>query len=263
LDINHRAKKRFGQNFLVDDAVISQIVGAINPKQGDAIVEIGPGLGALTKLLLPRAEKLDVVEFDRDIIPKLQRNCEGLGELTVHECDVLKFDFKKLKPAQGKLTVVGNLPYNISTPLLFHLTEYRSFIKSMTFMLQKEVVKRICAQTGTKAYGRLTVMLNYFYQCFELFEVPPTAFNPPPKVDSAIVRLQPHNELPFVAKDFELFSKLVTQAFSLRRKTLRNCLKGLVNDEQFAKAEIDPGVRAEQVSVEQFVRLSNVLSLPD
>lgn len=257
----HYARKRFGQHFLHDQNIIEKIVGAIAPKPDDHIVEIGPGLGALTTKILPLTKKLDVIEIDRDIIPKLIAQCTGLGELIVHETDALKFDFAKLN--KDKLRLVGNLPYNISTPLLFHILNNTTLIQDMYFMLQKEVVERMAAQPGEEAYGRLSVMLQYHCQAQLLFLVPPHAFNPPPKVDSAIVKLTPYASLPFVARNYGLFAEIVRTAFTQRRKTLRNCLRTLIDEKQLIALEIDPNLRPEKLSVEDFVKIANGLKNAD
>lgn len=256
----HKARKRFGQNFLHDQGIIKRIIDVIHAKKGESIVEIGPGQGALTKFLLPTLGEMDVVELDRDLVPILSRNCGSMGELRIHNVDALKFDFNSLSNNGQKLRVIGNLPYNISTPLIFHLLESCNFISDMHFMLQKEVVDRMSAQPGTKSYGRLTVMVQYRCKVESLFMVDPSAFDPVPKVDSAIVRLVPHETLPFVAKDEKLFAKVVTTAFSQRRKTLRNNMKGMLSSEQLEEIGISPNLRSETLSLEEFVKMSNFLS---
>lgn len=252
----HRARKRFGQNFLHDAAIIDRIVGLIRPKAGDAMVEIGPGLGAMTGPLIEQVGRLHAVELDRDLIPRLK---DRFGEhLSIHEADALRFDFAALADELGPLRVVGNLPYNISTPLLFHLLASSGRIVDMHFMLQKEVVDRLCAEPGTGEYGRLTVCVAARAEARRLMKVGPGAFNPPPKVDSAIVRLVPRPP-PFEIKDLSRFDALVAAAFAQRRKTLNNTLKGVVNAEQFAAAGIDPGLRAERLSPADFARLTATL----
>lgn len=252
----HRARKRFGQNFLHDAAIIDRIVGLIRPKAGDAMVEIGPGLGAMTGPLIEQLGRLHAVELDRDLIPRLK---DRFGEhLSIHEADALRFDFAALADELGPLRVVGNLPYNISTPLLFHLLASSGRIVDMHFMLQKEVVDRLCAEPGTGEYGRLTVCVAARAEARRLMKVGPGAFNPPPKVDSAIVRLVPRPP-PFEIKDLTRFDALVAAAFAQRRKTLNNTLKGVVNAEQFAAAGIDPGLRAERLSPADFARLTATL----
>ena len=267
----HYAKKRFGQNFLVDIDVINRIVDCIQPQADDVMIEIGPGLGAMTKPLLARLDQLNVIELDRDIIPKLKKICtfadqENTHKLIVNEADVLKFDFGQFfsehpqlssddNNTGKKLRIVGNLPYNISTPVLFTLLKQRHLIQDMHFMLQKEVVDRIAAAPRNKLYGRLSVMLQTFCQAQSLFEVPPYAFEPAPKVNSAILRLQPDNRFEQQINDFSAYENLVRQAFSQRRKTLRNTLKGLCSAEQIESAGLSPTQRAEELSVADFVRL--------
>ncbi len=251
--MQHRPRKRFGQNFLHDSQVIAKIVQAISPRPTEHLVEIGPGLGALTQALLPKTSQLDVVEIDRDLLATLHTLAVQYPQLTVHHADALQFDFSGLAKS---LRVVGNLPYNISTPLLFHLLAQLQVIKDMHFMLQKEVVERLSACPGSHAYGRLSVMVQYFCQVDYLFTVKPGAFYPAPKVDSAIVRLIPHASIPFVAQDFSRFSQIVLQAFNQRRKTLHNSLKKFLSSAQIASCGIDPNARPEQLSVEEFVRLA-------
>ncbi|MBI2779665.1 MAG: 16S rRNA (adenine(1518)-N(6)/adenine(1519)-N(6))-dimethyltransferase RsmA [Gammaproteobacteria bacterium] len=257
--MQHIPRKRFGQNFLHDDSVIQRIVTVVNPRQGQHIVEIGPGKGALTQHLLREAGSMDVVELDRDLIPVLERVCAGLGELRIHSADALRFDFAALAGDGRPLRVVGNLPYNISTPLLFHLIDQIGCVQDMHFMLQKEVVERMAALPGGKDYGRLSVMIQYYCVVEPLFIVGPGAFTPAPKVDSAIVRLVPHEKPLVQVANQANFARLVKQAFSQRRKTLRNTLKGLLTEEQIRAEDIDPGLRAEVLSLAQFARLSNLL----
>ncbi len=259
--MNHRPRKRFGQNFLHDQNVIRGIVAAIHPLPGERLVEIGPGLGALTEPLLLALGEMDVVELDRDLIPKLQQQFATTGTLRIHNADALKFDFCSLPNSDSeKLRVVGNLPYNISTPLIFHLLDQSRCIRDMHFMLQKEVVNRLAAGPGGGDYGRLSVMVQYRCQVEKLFTVGPGAFNPPPKVDSAIVRLIPYAEPPHPARDEKLFARLVNQAFSQRRKTLRNNMKGLLDAAAIEALDIDPGCRPETLSLQQFVSLANAAS---
>ena len=258
--MKHLAKKRFGQNFLTDQSVIASLVEAINPQTNQTIVEIGPGLGALTKPLLAKIEQLHVVEIDRDIVAWMQteyaKPAYAKNNLIIHNVDALKFDFSQLS---SQLRVTGNLPYNISTPILFHLLDNVGHIVDMHFMLQKEVVERMVAVPSTPAYGRLSVMLQYYLAMEYLFTVPPEAFEPAPKVESAFVRCVPHATLPFVAKDTGLFYKVVLAAFGQRRKTLRNTLKGILDDVGFANLGINPQLRAENLSVAEFVAISNYL----
>lgn len=253
----HRPRKRFGQNFLHDPGTIAKIIYQINPKSNEHLVEIGPGQGAMTEPLLAESGKLDVVELDRDLIPVLQTRFASDKRFTIHQADALNFDFCALAAPGEKLRIAGNLPYNISTPLLFHLMARIDCIQDMHFMLQKEVVDRITAQPGNKAYGRLSVMLAYYCQSERLLTIGPGAFNPPPKVDSAIVRLIPHPEPPVTVGDLEQLSKLVAQAFSQRRKTIRNSMKLWLTQAEIEALEIDPGLRPEQLNLTQFAALSN------
>ncbi len=259
--MNHRPRKRFGQNFLHDQNVIRGIVAAIHPLVGERLVEIGPGLGALTEPLLAALGEMDVVELDRDLVPRLQVQFATQGTLRIHNTDALKFDFCSLRQKDDeKLRVAGNLPYNISTPLIFHLLDQAPCIRDMHFMLQKEVVQRLAAKPGGGDYGRLSVMVQYRCEVEKLFTVPPGAFNPPPKVDSAIVRLIPYATPSHPANDEKLFARLVSQAFSQRRKTLRNNMKGLLDAATIEALGIDPGCRPETLSLEQFVALANAVS---
>jgi len=268
--MQHYAKKRFGQNFLVDNSVINNIVDSINPHTEDVMLEIGPGLGAMTKPLLSRLDKLNVIELDRDIIPKLINNCvftdiANKTKLIVNEIDVLKFNFEKFHEDNNlldekKLRIVGNLPYNISTPVLFHLIHSRHVIQDMHFMLQKEVVDRIVSGPGNKNYGRLSVMLQTFCSTQALFEVPPYAFEPAPKVTSAILRLQPTQLFDKQIHDFTEYETLVRDAFSQRRKTLKNTLKNTCTVIQIEQAGLSPSQRAEELSISDFVNLHDVIS---
>ncbi len=257
----HRARKRFGQNFLHDPGIIQRIVDSIKPKPDEYLVEIGPGQGAITKELLRAAGSMDAVELDRDLIAPLAEMCADIGELRIHSADVLKFDLCSLVPAGEQLRVVGNLPYNISTPILFHLLERSHCIRDMHFMLQKEVVLRMGAEPGNKQYGRLTVMLQAQCQVSHLFDIGPGAFKPAPKVDSAFVRLVPHSTPLHQIEDQKIFSQVVAQAFSQRRKTLRNSLRELIDAETMEGLGIDPGLRAERLEVEEFVRLANAITI--
>jgi 16S rRNA (adenine1518-N6/adenine1519-N6)-dimethyltransferase len=258
----HRARKRFGQNFLTDEAVIARIVSAIAPKADDRLIEIGPGLGALTCQLIQPLTRLTVVELDRDIIPKLQERCNNqdtaTGKLTILAQDALALDLAPLA-VEGPVRIAGNLPYNIATPLIFHLLEQSNNIIDMTFMLQKEVVDRLAAHPGNRDYGRLSLMVQAVADVESLFVVPPTAFNPPPKVDSAIVRLTPRAQ-PLVSDELKpLFRELVTLAFAHRRKTLQNNLKHRLPTSTIIQAGLDPGTRAEQVSLEEFIGLARIV----
>jgi len=255
--VEHQARKRFGQNFLVDQRIINHIVRSIRPQAGDNLVEIGPGKGAITALLLNACAHLHVVELDRDLIPILKATFSDFPHLVVHQADALKFDFATLAQNKPPLRIVGNLPYNISTPLIFHLLSFRQLVRDMHFMLQKEVVLRMAAQVGDNNYGRLGIMTQYFCQVEHLFDVGPECFRPVPKVESAIVRLTPHLELPHKADSHEALELVVRTAFSQRRKTLRNALKVLFSDQQLEDAGINPNVRPENVSLAQYVQLAN------
>lgn len=252
--MNHRARKRFGQNFLNDSGIIQQIVHAIHPSSEDHLVEIGPGKGAITQELLPACQQLDAIELDRDLLPILQNRFSAESHFTLHSGDALKFDFCQLQKLH-KLRIVGNLPYNISTPLIFHLLDKRECIQDMHFMLQKEVVDRLAASPDCKAYGKLSIMAQVQCEVASLFEIPPQAFEPAPKVQSAFVRLTPRPQ-PLVSRDeFPQFQKLVTAAFAQRRKTLRNNLKKLIDIEQ-AQETIDLSRRAETLTIENFLTLT-------
>jgi 16S rRNA (adenine1518-N6/adenine1519-N6)-dimethyltransferase len=255
--MDHVPRRRFGQNFLVSPGIVRRIVEAIAPKPGDVVVEIGPGLGALTAPLLECVERLHVVEIDRDLIARLKQAWPP-ERLAIHEGDALEFDFAALGE---RLRIVGNLPYNISTPLLFHLAGYATRVRDMHFMLQKEVVDRMAADPGSGDYGRLSVMLQYRFDIERLFVVPPGAFNPPPKVDSAIVRLVPKKAGEGEkAKDEALFARVVTAAFSQRRKMLRNTLRELIAEERLAALGVKPTARAEELSVTDYVRIADALT---
>ena len=259
--MKHIARKRFGQNFLTDKFVLDAIIEAINPEPGQAMVEIGPGLAAMTALILKRLPHMHVVELDRDLVVRLEKAFPP-EKLTIHSGDALKFDFGQIPVPEGqKLRVVGNLPYNISSPLLFHLAEFAHLIEDQHFMLQKEVVERMVAEPGSKVYGRLSVMLQWRYDMSLLFIVPPTAFDPPPKVDSAIVRMIPTRRK--LACDGATLEAVVTKAFSQRRKVIRNCVAGMFTEAQLVEAGIDPQTRPETVSLEQYVALANLLKKPE
>ena len=251
----HRARKRFGQHFLHDAEIIDRLVRSVAPGDGETVVEIGPGQGALTFPLLEQVAHLTVVELDRDLIGRL-RDQVPEDRLTIHQSDALRFDFTALAE-QGPLRVVGNLPYNISTPLIFHLLDQAGAVADMTFMLQKEVVERLTAAPGGKDYGRLSVMVQYHCQADYLFFVPPGAFRPPPRVDSAVVRLTPHATPPWPADDPAWLTRLVAQAFSQRRKAVRNSLKSLIGAEVFEATGIDAGLRPDHLTVADYVALAN------
>lgn len=259
--LGHTARKRFGQNFLHDDQIIQSIVAAINPQANDFLIEIGPGLGALTEPVAEQIEHLTVIELDRDLAERLRHHPFLHQKLTVIEQDVMRFDFQQFAQQSDKpLRIFGNLPYNISTPLMFHLFQYHDVIQDMHFMLQKEVVNRLCAGPNSKAYGRLTIMAQYFCQVIPVLEVPPSAFKPAPKVDSAVVRLVPHKVLPYPVKDLYWLNRVCTQAFNQRRKTLRNSLMDLFTAEQLVELEIKLTDRAENLTIADYARLANWLA---
>ncbi len=255
-----KARKRFGQNFLQDQSVIDDIIAAIAPQRGQHIVEIGPGRAALTAPLLQNSDQLDVIELDRDLVPLLQMQFSAYNNLTIHQADALSFDYRALVNEQEKLRIVGNLPYNITTPLLFHLLAQSDCIEDMCFMLQREVVERICAQPGTKQYGRLSIMVQYQCQAELVFLVPAEAFYPVPKVESAILYLNPYPESGYISGnvDVEALGKIVTQAFSQRRKTIANTLKRIVSPELIVEAGINLEQRPETISITQYVALTRL-----
>lgn len=255
----HIPRKRFGQHFLRDQHIISRIVAAIHPTPQDHLVEIGPGQGAITLPVLKLAHQLDAIELDRDLIAELESRA-ARGGLRVHTADALTFDFSRLHTTNRPLRLFGNLPYNISTPLLFHLLTFAGIISDMVFMLQKEVALRLAAMPDEDDYGRLSVMVQYHCAVELLFDVPPMAFHPPPKVNSSIVRLIPHQQLPEPAEDYQLFASVVKHAFGQRRKTLRNSLRDLVDAESWERMPVASDLRAENLSVKDFVAISNVLT---
>ncbi len=259
--MSHKAKKCFGQNFLVDQSIIADIVSCIRPQAADTMVEIGPGLGALTRPLLKQLNHLHVVEIDRDIIARLHNDYPQEHEKTkliIHAGDALEFDFSSL---DTPLRIVGNLPYNISTPLLFHFTRFSARITDMHFMLQNEVVERMVAEHSTPAYGRLSVMLQYRFYMEKLLDVPPESFKPAPKVDSAIVRMIPLPKEQILVRNEKLFAAIVSMAFGQRRKTLRNTLRQILQEADFAALDINPQLRAENLSVADFIRVANYCDL--
>ena len=253
--MRHNPRKRFGQNFLIDQQIIAQIIAEIYPQKHDQIIEIGPGLGALTRPLLQVVDHLNVVEIDRDIVDRLNKEFPQ-EKLTIHATDALKFNFSTLG---NKLRIVGNLPYNISTPLLFHLSQFSEHILDMHFMLQKEVVERMVGMPATSNYGRLSVMLQYRFDMEYVFSVPAESFRPIPQVESAIVHMIPRHQSFMNANDEALFSQIVLAAFSQRRKTLRNTLDHYLKADDFSALGIDSGLRAENLSVENFVAIANFL----
>ena len=256
----HRARKRFGQNFLRDDGIINRIIGAIHPQPGERLIEIGPGQGALTDLLMASGCQLDVIELDRDLVPGLLAAHAGSPRFSLHSADALKFDYAQLGNGTRSLRIVGNLPYNISTPLIFKLLENAPIIRDMHFMLQLEVVNRMSASPGSKNWGRLGIMTQYHCRAESLFEVPPSAFSPAPKVQSAIVRLEPWAQSPWPECDEAVLRRVVQAAFAQRRKTLRNNMKGILDDSALEGLEIDPGVRSETLELSQFIAMANAVA---
>ncbi len=257
--LGHQAKKRFGQNFLHNEAVISSIVDAINPEPGENLVEIGPGLGALTEPVIERAGKLSVIELDRDLAHRLRHHPFLAPHLTIHETDALKFDFSQLVSDGQALRIFGNLPYNISTPLIFHLLTFHHNVQDMHFMLQKEVVERMAASPNSKTYGRLSIMTQYQCQVIPVMEIGPEAFKPAPKVDSAIVRLVPHTKVENPVKDIRALNRVCLTAFNQRRKTIRNSFKKLIHVEQLVALGLDPTLRPENLSVDDYIMLANFI----
>jgi 16S rRNA (adenine1518-N6/adenine1519-N6)-dimethyltransferase len=257
MKITHQPRKRFGQNFLVDPYYIEKIIAHLQPQIDDNLIEIGPGTAALTRPLLAEVKALTVIEIDRDLIAQLQRLRSEYPHLVIIAADALQFDFLSLATRGKGLRIVGNLPYNITTPLLFHLAHAKEKLIDMHFMLQKEVVERIIAPPGDKTYGRLSVMMQYHFKTQWLFDVPAAAFNPIPKVNSAFLRLTPHLIPPYPANDYQLFSDIVRAAFNLRRKIISNSLKAYVNAEQLQTLGIDPHQRPEQLSIADFVKIAN------
>lgn len=253
--MKHIAKKKFGQNFLKDTSIIHAIIQSINPLLDDLIIEIGPGLGALTKPLLEKTNHLLAIELDRDIVSWMEKEYSKKN-ITIFNEDVLNFNFNQFGQ---KIRIVGNLPYNISTPILFKCIDNIANIKDLHFMLQKEVVDRMIANPSTSEYGRLSVMLQYYFAMEHLVHVPKESFDPEPKVESSFVRLIPYEHYPFVANNIEQFEKIVKEAFSQRRKTIRNTLKSFIGENDFQKIGINPQLRAENLSVSDFVKISNYL----
>lgn len=257
--MKHRPRKRFGQNFLIDPLVISDIISVIAPAQDQHLVEIGPGRAAITKPLLKKGGKLDLIELDRDLVAWLKTQFSNEPQLNIHCEDALQFNFSQLATHDHSLRIVGNLPYNISTPLLFHLLDQVGCIYDMHIMLQKEVAERISAVPGSKTYGKLSVILQYYFDVEALFAIEPDSFNPPPKVSSAFLRLTPYLEPPVTLNNPAHFRQVVTQAFSQRRKTLRNTLKPLLSEAQIKSVGVDPAARAETLDLSTFAQLSNLL----
>lgn len=255
----HRPRARFSQHFLQDRAIIARLVEVIDPKPGETVVEIGPGLGALTEPLLERLGRLDVVEIDTRLVAALRRRFSGIEGLRIHHADALTFDFASLASETPGLRVVGNLPYHISTPLLFHLFAHSPILADMHFMLQRELVQRLVSPPGSRRYGRLSVTVQYHCRVEKLFDVKPEAFRPVPRVASTVIRLTPHSEPPVPLASLSAFESLVARAFAQRRKTLRNSLKGWLNEDQIRAANVDPGTRPETLDLADFAELANLL----
>ena len=258
----HQARKRFGQNFLHDAGVVDRIVGAINPHADDNLLEIGPGTGTLSEPLLEACPGMQMIELDRDLIPGLRTRFFRYPELTLHSADALRFDYRAIA-GSGPLRVVGNLPYNIATPLIFRLLEFGNVIHDMHFMLQKEVVERMAASPGDSQWGRLAIMTQYHCRVQPLFRVGSGAFSPAPKVDSAIVRIVPHDELPCSAADTDKLATVVRTAFNARRKTLRRALAPLFGDADWPRLGLDPGLRPQNLTLADYVMLANDLQDPE
>jgi len=255
-----RPRKRFGQHFLCDQVIIQRIITALAPQPHEHLIEIGPGQGALTLPVLKLLKHLEVVELDRDLIPELESRTRNAGDLQIYSADALEFDFASVKKDDRMLRIFGNLPYNISTPLIFHLLTYSSIVSDMLFMLQKEVAERLAAQANEDAYGRLSVMVQYHCDVELLFDVSPQAFFPPPQVKSSIVHLVPHRQFPCRALDYNLFAEIVRHAFGQRRKTLRNSLKKLIDDSAWENMNVHSDLRPENLRVQDFVEISNAMS---
>jgi len=258
LNNQHKPRKRFGQNFLIDQQIIGQIVSAVNPVPEDNLIEIGPGMAAITEHLIKRCPCMTLIELDRDLIEFLKTKLSDYPEVSIINSDALKTDYSQFYKGK-KLRLIGNLPYNISTPLLFHLLECREKIQDMHFMLQREVVDRLSAAPGAKSYGRLSVMIQYHCRVMPLIPVPPTSFNPAPKVQSAVVRLKPYAEIPHKADNTQLLSQIVSLCFQKRRKTLKNCLTSFAEHLSLDDS-VDFSKRPEQLSVSEFVTLSNSIN---
>ena len=258
MPLKHVARKRFGQNFLHDQQVIDRIVASIAPQPDDLLIEIGPGQAALTRPLVESGAEIHLIELDRDLVTVLENQFSDHPNITIHSCDALRANLPELT-GHRPFRLIGNLPYNISTPLIFHVLQWNELVVDMHFMLQKEVVDRMAAPPGSRTYGRLSVMTQYRADVIPLFDVMPGSFTPAPKVRSSIVRLKPLKKPPVDAGSFENFSRVVSAAFSMRRKTLRNSLRDVMNGDQILAAGIDPGQRAEQLSLSQFATLARSL----
>lgn len=256
----HHARRRFGQHFLRDTSVLRRMIASIDPRPGQCCIEIGPGLGALTRPLLEQLGHLVAIELDRDLIGPLSRRCEGAGALEIVQADALSMDFARFRRGTEKLRVVGNLPYNIATPLLFHVTDFAAQLEDAHFLLQKEVVERMAAGAGQTSYGRLSVMIQYRCRVEPLFDVPPGAFRPVPKVTSTWVRLTPLRKWLHRTRDEPRLAAIVARAFGQRRKTLRNALRGMASEQDFAAAGIEPSARAETIDLDHYLRLAEAVA---
>jgi 16S rRNA (adenine1518-N6/adenine1519-N6)-dimethyltransferase len=255
-----RARKRFGQHFLNDSYIIEKIIHAVSPKSDDHIVEIGPGQGVLTQFLIPQAGRVDAIEIDRDLAAYLREHFKNFPQFFLHEMDVLNFNFSSLTEKKASLRVVGNLPYNISTPLLFHLFNYLPLVRDIHVMLQKEVAERMTAKVNTPDYSRLSVMTQFYCQTQKLFDVSPMAFSPPPKVDSSVIRLTPNPSQLYQPKSVTHFAEIVKNTFNFRRKTIRNSLKPYLSEAEIEKLGIDPNKRPQELSIDEFILISDVSS---
>jgi len=258
--MKHKARKRFGQNFLHDQQVINRIIACIAPRTSDLLVEIGPGQAALTRPLLESGAELHLIEIDRDLVSRLKNQFSDASNITIHSCDALRANLPDLTNNRP-FRLIGNLPYNISTPLIFHVLQWHDMVVDMHFMLQKEVVDRMAAKPGSRTYGRLSVMTQFRCEVTPLFDVLPESFSPQPRVCSSIVRLQPLKAPPADAGSFKDLERVVAAAFSQRRKTLRNSLRDYLNTDQILACGIDPGQRAEQLSLSQFASLAKAVSV--
>ncbi len=258
--MTNQLRKRFGQHLLIDQSVIVQLVQAINVKPNQIVCEIGPGLGALTIPILNESQALHAVEIDQNLSAALIEKCKEVGELYLYQTDILKFDLKTISNKNQSIRLIGNLPYNISTPLLFHLLTFSSQIKDMHFMMQKEVIDRIVATTNSSSYGRLSIMVQSYFDVQKLFDINPECFNPPPKVMSSFLRLTPSTKFQATIKDRKTFGKVVQTAFQQRRKTIKNSLSTITTEEELHKADIEASLRAQEISIAQYITLSNIIT---
>jgi len=258
--VTKKLRKRFGQHLLIDKDTIATIVQTINPSPQQCICEIGPGLGAITLLILKKVSAMHAVEIDRDLSKELLEKCKDIGNLTLHQADVLKFNFNDIASTNQSIRLIGNLPYNISTPLLFHLLQFSHAIIDMHFMLQKEVVDRITATHGSSEYSRLSIMVQSYYKVESLFEIAPHMFSPPPKVTSSFMRLLPGSAVQDKINDRSLFNKIIEVAFQQRRKTIKNSLASIASNNELQQASIDPSQRPQEISIQQYINLANQLS---